>query len=427
MRHLPAVFCLLSGLLAACGAGTLDPITVLPRELTLAERELIQADNTFAFSLFREINRQEDQNLNVFVSPLSVAMALGMTYNGAASTTRDAMAEALELQGMSIGQVNQAYRGLIDLLRGLDSRVEFRLANSIWHRPEFSPLQSFQDVTRQFFDAEVRAIDLSGATAAPTINEWVNQNTNGRIKSIVPDAVPEHIVMFLVNAIYFKGSWTYQFDKKRTRDGPFLLAGGGEIMWPMMSREEEHSVRWFNDADVTVVDLPYSRRAYAMTVVLPREVSGARDLAAELTQTQWDRWIERLDSSRVFVSLPRFTLEYAVRLNDVLKALGMAEAFDPCRADFSDMFEIRSGENFYLDDVRHKTFVDVNEEGTEAAAATSVGVGVTSAPPRIEVNRPFIFAIRERLSGTILFLGKIMDPRNSEPREIESEPERCVP
>ena len=416
--------CSLFAGLVACGGGA-DPLTGLPRELSVAEQQLIEADNGFAFSLFREVNRQEEAGQNVFVSPLSVAMALGMTYNGAAGTTRAAMAEALALQGMSIGDVNQAYRDLIDLLRGLDGGVEFTLANSIWHRPDLTPLQTFQDVNRNFFDATVQSLDFSLPGASATMNQWVDRNTNGKIKTIVPDPIPDQIVMYLINAIYFKGDWTFEFDKGRTKDQPFQLADGGKVMARMMSREEKHQVRMFSDADVTVVDLPYSRRAYVMTVVLPREATGAESLATQLTQERWNGWIAELDSTSILVSLPKFTLEYALRLNDVLKALGMAEAFNPCLADFGNMFAGAKPGDFYIDDVRHKTFVDVNEEGTEAAGATSVGIGLTSAPARIEVDRPFIFAIRERLAGSILFLGRIMNPTVSQPRDIVSIPERC--
>jgi serpin B len=426
-RVLSVAVGVVSTLVAGCGGDLLDPITALPRQLSVAEQQLIQADNAFAFSLFREINRQEEAGQNVFVSPLSVAMALGMTYNGADGTTRVAMAEALELQGMSINDVNQAYRDLIDLLTGLDGRVEFRIANSIWHRPAFTPSQTFLDLNQQFFDATVQALDFAGPGAAATINGWVDQNTNGKIPKIVPDPLPDQIVMYLINAIYFKGDWTYRFDKDLTRNAPFELAEGGDVSVPMMSREEKHAVRTFGDADVTVVELPYSRRAYAMTVVLPRTATGAASLATELTQERWNGWIVGLDSTSIFVNLPKFTIEYAVRLNDVLKALGMAEAFDPCKADFGNMFPSANPGDFYIDDVRHKTFVEVNEEGTVAAAATSVGIGPTSAPARIEVDRPFLFAIRERLTGSILFMGKIMDPTVNQPREIDSVPEQCQP
>jgi serpin B len=391
--------------LMACAIGDVfGPITELPRELTVAETKLVEADNRFAFTLFREISAREEPHRNVFISPLSVAMALGMTYNGAAGTTREAMARTLALEGMTIDEVNAAYRDLIDLLRTLDPRVELLLANSIWHRPELTPLPAFLEVNRQFFDAEVRALDFARPDAADVINRWVDRNTRGKIPTIVPDPIPDQIVAYLINAVYFKGDWTQQFDKDRTHDAPFRLGDGGSVDVPMMSREEEHAVRLLF-GDVIVLDLPYGGGAYSMTVVLPPEPIGAQQLAQELTQSHWDAWIAALDSSEVFVSLPKFTLEYAIRLNDVLKALGMEEAFDPCRADLSNMF---TGGRFWIDDVRHKTFVDVNEEGTEAAAATSVGIGQVSAPPRIVVDHPFLFAIRERFSGTILFMGKIM-------------------
>jgi serpin B len=412
--------------LMACAVGdVLGPITELPRELTVAETELVDADNRFAFKLFRAINEQEAPDRNVFISPLSVAMALGMTYNGAAGTTRVVMARALELEGMTIDDVNHAYRDLIDLLRALDPRVELVLANSIWHRPQFTPLPVFLEVNRQFFDAEVQALDFARADAATVINQWVEGATRGKIPTIVPDPIPIQIAAYLINAVYFKGDWTQQFDKDRTRDGPFRLAEGGTVDVPMMSRDEEHAVRLFF-GDVVVLDVPYGGGAYSMTVVLPPESSGAQQLATALTREQWDSWVAQLDSSDVFVSLPKFSLDYAIRLNDVLKALGMEEAFDPCRADFSNMFVVSPDRRFWIDDVRHKTFVDVNEEGTEAAAATSVGIGTDSAPLRILVDRPFLFAIRERFSGTILFMGKIMNPVADDAVTIESEPEQCV-
>jgi serpin B len=177
--------------LTACAAGdVLGPLTDLPRELTVAETKLVEADNRFAFKLFRAINEQEAPDRNVFISPLSVAMALGMTYNGAAGTTREAMARTLELEGMTIEDVNQAYRDLIDLLRTLDTGVEFLLANSIWHRPQFTPLPAFLELNRQFFDAEVQALDFARADAASLINQWVDQATRGKIPTIVPDPIP---------------------------------------------------------------------------------------------------------------------------------------------------------------------------------------------------------------------------------------------
>ena len=348
----------LTGSLAACeGGGPTGPLTGLPRELSVAEQQLVQTDNTFAFKLFREVNAGEDSASNVFVSPLSVAMALGMTYNGAANETRTAMAEALDLQGMSVGGVDQAYRGVIDLLQGLDSRVQFQLANSIWFRPQFTPLQAFQDTVKTYFDAEARALDFSAPGAADTINGWVDQPTNGKIKAIVPNPIPDGIVTYLINTIYFKGAWTYQFDKSLTRDAPFTLADGSQASVPMMSAADELPVRasWSNG--VTVVELPYSRQAYAMTIVLPNDASGAQQLATSVTEQQWDAWLAGLDSTSIEVQLPKFTPEYALRLNQVLQALGMGIAFDPCRGDFSNMFAVNPRDQFWIDHVRHKSFV----------------------------------------------------------------------
>ncbi len=256
--------------LMACAVGDVfGPITELPRELTVAETKLVEADNRFAFTLFRAINDHENPDRNVFISPLSVAMALGMTYNGAAGTTREAMARTLELEGMTIEEVNQAYRDLIDLLRTLDPRVDLLLANSIWHRPQFTPLPTFFEVNRQYFDAEVQALDFARPDAATVINQWVEDATRGKIPTIVPDPIPGQIVAYLINAIYLKGDWAQQFDKDGTRDEPFWLADGGTVDVPMMSREEGHAVRLVV-GDVTVLDLPYGGGAYSMTVLLPR-------------------------------------------------------------------------------------------------------------------------------------------------------------
>lgn len=389
------------------GPSPQDPIESLPRELSVAEQDLIQADNTFALQLFREIARQ-DADKNVFVSPLSVAMALGMTYNGAAGSTRQAMQDALELQGLTVQEINQSYRDLIDLLRNLDPAVELTLANSIWYRNTMTFKQAFLDVNQQFFDAEVAALDFADPTAAPTINGWVDAKTNGKIPEIVPDPIPDYIVMYLINAIYFKGDWSYQFDKDRTRGAPFTLANGSQTTVDMMTHGEEIEFGLNSDIGVQIADLTYNGKAFSMTILLPEDASEIDALVDRLTAANWEAWIGGLTTGSMSVYLPKFTLEYKIKLNEVLDALGMGEAFQPGVADFSGMC-CEPGD-LYIDEVLHKTFVDVNEEGTEAAAVTSVGVGVTSAPPSFVVDRPFVFVIRERFSGTILFMGRVLDP-----------------
>ncbi len=388
------------------------PIIELPRELSVAEGKLVEADNKFAFKLFREVNEQ-DTGKNIFISPLSVGMALGMTYNGAAGATREAMQEALELQGMTIEEVNEAYGSLIDLLRDLDPQVEFLLANSIWYRNTMTFEQEFLDLNVQYFDAEVSALDFNSPSAANTINDWVYQNTSGRIEEIVGNPIDPATIMFLINAIYFKADWASQFDKDLTQDAPFYLEDGSQTTVDMMRHEDEVSIRYYNDWDshIQVVDLPYGGQAYSMTILLPEDPEGIADLIEGLTHDQWTGWIAALDSTSQYVSMPKFMLEYELTMNDVLSALGMSIAFDTNAADFTNMY---APGGVFISKVKHKTFVEVNEEGTEAAAVTSVEMGLTSVGPQpIVIDRPFVFAIRENHSGTILFVGKMLNP-NSE-------------
>ena len=396
------------GILAAgCGDAVGPQITQLPRELSVAESKLIAADNAFAFKVFREVAAQAPDDANVFISPLSIGMALGMAYNGAAGTTRDAMHRALELQGMNLTEVNEAYQSLIALLRDLDPTVDFLLANSVWYRQEITVTAAFLENMQRYFGAEIRSLDFSAADAAGIINGWVRDNTRGRITEIVTAPIDPYTVMFLINAVYFKGSWTYRFDRNRTHDAAFTRIDGSRATVPLMTHGEEIPVRVHWGSGVSVVDLPYGGGAYAMTVVLPETPAAVVPLARTLTQTAWDSWIAAMDSTSLWVSLPKWTLERDYTLNDVLKALGMAVAFEPLEADFSNMIPDYEA---FISRVKHKTFIQVDEEGTEAAAVTSVEVGVTSAPPSITVDRPFLFAIRERLSGTILFIGKMADP-----------------
>ena len=405
-RFRSALFISAAGALASCGE-SFGPIEGLPRELSIAEGKLVDADNRFAFKLFREVATQEDDGSNVFLSPLSVGMALGMTYNGAAGTTREAMQQTLELDGMTIQEVNEAYQGLIALLKNLDPRVEFTLANSIWYRDGVPIVPDFVDRNQQYFDAQVTALDFSDPGAADVINGWVNDQTRGKIPDIVDPPINPLTFMFLINAIYFKGDWTYQFDKDLTRSEPFLLSDGSQTTVPMMSQSDEIPIRVFRDGEHTVVDLFYGGQAFSMTIVVPDDAASISTLAQNLTDTQWHSWTIDLDSTESFVSIPKFTLEYEIELNAVLEALGMELAFTPGAADFTNM--VATG-GAYIEKVKHKTFVEVNEEGTEAAAVTSVEMGLTSAPPVVRIDRPFLFAIRENYSGTILFMGKIVDP-----------------
>ncbi len=398
----------LFGLVACKDLGTLsEQQRVPPRPLTATEQALVTADNSFGFKLFAAVNNTE-ANKSVFISPVSVSMALGMTLNGANGATRDSMVRTLEFAGMSQADVNASYKSLIALLTGLDPTVKFQIANSIWHRPELNVEQPFKDVNKQNFNAEVNSLDFSDPNAANTINAWVDRSTNGKIKEIVPKPIPSEIVMYLINAIYFKGTWTQRFDPSVTRDDFFTLPNGSRTACKMMYQKA--TLSHLSNNELQGVDLPYGDAGFSMTILLPKAGTNIDDFAGRLTQRYWSSLSSSFVNGEGELYFPKFKLEYEKTLNDMLKAMGMTIAFSKTEADFTN---IDKRGQLYISEVKHKTFVQVDEEGTEAAAVTSVGVGITSVGPNfvIRVDRPFIFVIRENHSGTILFIGKIVEPK----------------
>lgn len=404
MKLLSAMTLATTLLAAACSNSTTapnKPITALPRDLTAGEARVIAASNDFAFDLFRTGNLSQHK-ANVFMSPLSASMALGMTANGANGTTYDQMRTGLRLEGATREEVNESYKSLIALLRGLDPSTDFRIANSIWYRLGFPFHSSFLDESKQYFDARVEGLDFASASAPTTINTWVSSQTNNRIPTIL-DAIAREEVMFLINAIYFKGSWRERFDAARTRDAPFHGVGGDRTV-KMMHRHGK--MRFQSTADFSAVDLPYGNSAYTMSVLLPHVGKSVETLAASLQGGAWTTWMSQFNDVTIDLALPRFKLEWERVMNSDLKALGMRDAFVPNGADFSRMSS--RGKELYISIVKQKTYVDVNEEGTEAAAVTNVGVSTVSLGPQMIVDRPFIFVIRERLTGTIVFVGKIV-------------------
>ena len=396
---------------AACSdsSGPSEPakrITALPRTLSTGEQAVISASNAFGFALLRELDRTRADS-NIFMSPLSASMALGMAMNGAAGQTFDEMRSALGFGSRTSAEINQSYRSLIDLLRGLDPKVDFRIANSIWYRTGFPFESAFLDESQQFFDAKVAGLDFSAASAPSTINSWVNQSTNGKIDAIIDGPIDADVVMYLINAIYFNGSWATRFEKDLTRSEPFNTVDGTTA--PIMMMRRIGDVRVAQTADAQVIDVAYGGDAYALTILLPRSGKPIRDVVAALSAESWQAAVANITGTSAELQMPKFTMKWAAQLNDPLEALGMRRAFVPGGADFTRMSRAR-GTDLYISDVKQKSFVDVHEEGTEAAAVTSVEIRVTSAPAAIRVDRPFVFAIRERLSGTILFLGKIVRP-----------------
>lgn len=398
---MPKILSLILVLCICLGGAQCASSPASARELTSAEQGLVQSDNAFGFKLFTEIVKQE-QDQNIFISPLSVAMALGMTLIGARGDTRQAMEATLELSGLTEQEINESYQSLLELLTGLDEKVQFKIANSIWYRQGELIEEEFINLNKTYFDAEVSELDFCDPNAPKVINGWVDENTSGKIEEIVKVIKPS-TVMFLINAIYFKGAWTYQFEEESTRDDLFILTDGSQKSCRMM--EQEGEFQYFENSDFQAIDLPYGDGHFSMAIFLPREGKNIDSLISEFNQDNWNEWINSFSGEELTLQMPKFTLEYELKLNEVLQALGMGIAFTG-GADFTGM---RESGGLWIDEVKHKTFLEVNEEGTEAAAVTSVTM-IESVPPLMRVDRPFVFMIRENHSQTLLFMGKIVEP-----------------
>lgn len=403
------VGCALLALLAACGSGTGPadgppaPLEVLPRALSAPEREAIRASNAFGLGLLREVV-QHAPGQNVVLSPFSASAALGMAYAGAGGLTADSLRLALGWGPASRADVLSGYRELPALLAGLDPRVEVRSANALWVRAGFPVRPSYTTEMQQVFAAQVRSSDF-GPTTVAEMNAWASQATNGRITRVV-ETLPPELVAMLMNALYFKGAWRERFEVARTRAEPFTTAAGARPLVPMMHRTGD--LAFTRLADAQVVQIPYGNGAWVMTLALP--AAGTTPLAwlAQLDAAQLATGLAALRTTEVDLAMPRFRLAPEFQLRDALTALGMGRAFMDGVADFSGI----ANAELFITHVKQDVFIDVNEEGTEAAAVTQVGIGVTSAPQRevVRLDRPFVFFIRERLSGTILFAGLIEQP-----------------
>ncbi len=398
-------------LLAGCGDGLITQphpgaaLTTLPRALSPAEQSVLAAANDFSFTLWHQENAAVGDS-NIFVSPLSASFSLGMAMNGAAGQTFEQMRSGLGFGSVPAANVDSGYQHAIALLTSLDRNVTMQIANSIWYRNTFPFNQQFLTEDATYFGATISPLDFDNTPASlAAINGWVSAKTNGRIPSIVSEIDPAD-VMFLVNAIYFKGSWRERFDPTLTRDTVFRGRRGAE---PVRLMHREGTMLYAGTPGYEAVELPYGDSAFTMDVILPAAGASIDSLAGALTPELWHSIVAGLRPAKVALDLPKFTATWQRDMIPDLEVLGMHAPFAPNGADFSRMSPL--GSQLYISRVRQKTHVSVDEEGTEAAAVTSTGVTTTavelSAPMR--VDRPFLLVIRERLSGTILFMGKILD------------------
>lgn len=360
----------------------------------------------FAFDLLKRINEEEKKDVNTFVSPLSLHIALGMLLNGAKGPTAQEIQKTLKLDAQTLAEANQTYASLMENLPGIDPKVKLTLGNSVWYRNNFTVEAAFQNLLRQDFKAEVTPLDFNSPTAKDRINQWASDQTNGKIKTVIKEIKPEH-VMFLLNALYFKGDWKTQFKPEQTVDMPFKLVAGGTKSVKMMRMNVP--LRRIFRPTYTAFELPYANGNFAMTVLLPNTNSSADALINTLNTAEWSTVQKGMTEGTIDIGLPRFTLEYEIGLNNVLSKMGMPTVF----TDAADLSGINRNGNLKVDFVRQNTFVAVDEKGTEAAAVTSIGVVPTSLPPSYLCDRPFVFVIHEKTSGTVLFMGKIVEPQTN--------------
>ncbi len=401
---LVAIFLLVIPVVAGCASSTPNPH---PEPVVYEPAAVAGARNTeFDMSFFHRVALAE-AGQNIILSPLSLRLALAMAYNGASGQTKQAMAYVLGLSGLTDQQVNERFNALIEALENLGEGAEIDIADSLWANQDFELYPEFIQACEGSYEAEAANLDFRDPASLAAINDWVRDNTKGRIDRIVEQLDPSADVLLLINALTFDGKWTDSFDPDLTKPGDFRLPDGSTTQARMMSRSGSYD--YYENDRFQAVALPYGDGKVSMYVFLPRQGADFGGFLNSLTAAEWDA--ANFAESEGTVKLPRFALRYDRTLNDDLKAMGMDVAFDPDLASFAGMGP--QGEDFFLSEVRQKDYIEVNEEGTKAAAATSVKVGVTAAPAHsftFTADRPFFFVIADTAGGTPLFLGSVTNP-----------------
>lgn len=396
---------------AACQSDDDSSSQLKPRKdinLTRSEQEMTDLGTDFAFRFFQQVCKTEVEEPNLFISPLSASLCLSMVANGAAGNTLTEMTDVLGFSGYSLEELNSYHKKLVEALLNLDNTTQLGVANSIWIRQGFKVYDDFINVNRTMYDAQVQELDFASPRAKDVINNWCAEKTNNCIKEVLQGAIPLEARLYLLNALYFKGTWKKQFNKSMTQERPFTNADGSQSAVQTMYMEEEH-FNYASNEYFSMAEFPYGNEAFSMVVLLPAEGKALDDCLPQLTSEHWREWSDALSGAELSVILPRFELEYGKSLIADMRNMGMKDAFDEGLADFSKM----SARDLFIGLLKQYTYVKVDESGTEAAAVT-VGGMVDSVGPSnriipFHVNRPFVFLIKEKSTGTILFIGKVTE------------------
>lgn len=373
-------------------------------------KDISQAKNNFAFALFKTSIQHNPNEINRFISPQSIFMDFAMLYNAAENKTKKAMEKALFLGDAHRKTLNSYEADFLNKLPHIDSTVTLTIANAIWHRKDLTPKPEFLSINRAFYKAKIEAANFKNPNTVDDINHWVSENTAGKIPSLIDQIAPGE-ALFLLNAVYFKGQWKYEFKSSQTQELDFFTAQQ-PIKTPFMFKDRRYN--YAQNDQMELIEIPYGNGNYSMLALLPAKNSSVHALVENLNTTEFDALLVSLQSRSLKLWFPKWEIEYSAdQLVDNLTALGMGIAFQN-NADFSGLFD---SERTKISQVKHKTYIKVDEEGTEAAAATSIGMVTTSMPmpteKELRFDRPFVYLIYEKTTNTILFIGTMDNPSGS--------------
>lgn len=403
------IYIILSAVILISCTAQNDPVIAVPKDaeplaLKAGMDKKVDQDNEFAFDLLKKTISSSGET-NVFISPLSVSIALGMAWNGAVGQTKTEMETALKMSGMQSNDINDYYRLMQTSLPVIDPTTKLSIANSLWYKIGFPVKPDYLKVNSDYFGAYIKALDFKQSWAVDTINNWCAKKTNNLIKKPL-DQIPDDAEMYLVNAIYFKGIWRKHFDTKNTKEADFTSDSGGKLKVNMMYQKDTFAYAVDNYAQY--LDMPYGNKAFSMTIMLPLDGKTIDDVLNNMNESYWNDLINRMSTKEVEVYMPRFKSQNEFTMNEPLKNMGMKTAFT-VNANFRNIADA----DLMISRIIHDTYIELTEEGTEAAAVTIIEVMNTSMPveppvtPVFRVNKPFVYVIREKSTGVILFVGKM--------------------
>lgn len=392
-------------LLPSCTKTTVDS-SVSNISLNNTHKSIINASNDFGFDLYKEAIKNVTDDKNVILSPLSVSIALSMLLNGAKNQSEKEILNTLRLN-ISTAENNIAIKELIQYLPKADPKVKVSIANSFWSRKDFPIEFSFTQVLKDHFSAESNSLDFGNSTTTlNAINGWVSNATSGKITTILDEIKPEHVA-FIINAVYFNAPWTKEFDPKKTFKSNFTKLDGQSISVDMMS-SDEMEIDAYQDQDIQIVRIPYGNKQYSVTLIMTYDISKFKSTESQIGISKFNEYNGKLSlvGKGAMIQLPKFEVDFDISLNNALKTMGMLNLF----GSSADLSGISKMGKLFVDEVKHKTYIKFSEQGTEAAAATSIGIGITSAPPTFTFDKPFLVYITEKKTGAILFNGRVVNP-----------------